>query len=148
MRGDDAAGVQVARRLRVRLEGAGMNEAGIEVRELQGETLALLDAWEGASAAVLVDAVRSGAAAGTIHRFDATSQPLPARLRGSSSTHAIGVGEAIELARALGQLPRHVVLYGVEGTSFDAGVGLSRAVAAVLAPLEEAVLGEARALAG
>ena len=34
------------------------------------------------------------------------SRPLPARLRGSTSTHAVGVGEAIELARALGRLPR------------------------------------------
>lgn len=167
LRGDDAAGVEVARRLRARLQEAREGEARggevsefeearkdragaaapeIEVRELEGETLALLDVWEGADAVVLVDAVRSGAAPGMIHRVDASRKPLPARLRGSSSTHAVGVGEAIELARSLGRLPRRVVLYGLEGAGFDAGAGLSRAVAAAVAPLAEAVLGEARAL--
>jgi hydrogenase maturation protease len=147
MRGDDAAGVEVARRLRARLQGAGAIGAGIEVLELEGETLALLDAWQGASAIVLVDAVRSAALPGTLHRFDATSQPLPTRLRGSSSTHAFDVGETIELARALGRLPRQVVLHGVEGSSFGAGAGFSPAVAAAVSSLTEAVLAEARRLA-
>ena len=43
----------------------------------------------------------------------------PASFR--SSTHAFGVGDAVELARALGRLPRRVVVYGVEGADFAAG---------------------------
>jgi hypothetical protein len=36
-----------------------------------------------------------------------------------------GVAEAIELARALGALSRSLVVYGIEGKNFAAGVGLS-----------------------
>ncbi len=115
----------------------------IATYEHEGEALALLDVWEGAEAVVLVDAIRSGAAPGTIHRVDATATAIPERLRGSSSTHAVGVGEAIELARALGRLPKTVLLFGVEGQRFEAGGGLSGEVEAMVGRLADAVLGEA-----
>ncbi|MFI5005621.1 MAG: hydrogenase maturation protease [Solirubrobacterales bacterium] len=135
LRGDDAAGLHVARRLR-----ADPRSAGIEVRELEGEALALLDIWEGADAAVIVDAVSSGAPPGTIHRMEAEAEPLPSTLRGSTSTHALGLREAIELARALHRLPAHVVIYGVEGRDFEAGTELSTEVEAVLGELAGVVL--------
>ncbi len=138
LRHDDAAGLEIVRRLRARAQAAE-----IAVYEQEGETLALIDVWEGADAVVLVDAVRCGGPPGTIHRFDATAAPIPARLRGSSSTHAVGVGEAIELARALHRLPERVVLFGVEGRRFDAGSGLSKEVEAVAGELADAVLREA-----
>ena len=53
------------------------------------------------------------------------SSPLPVDLFGSSSTHALGVAEAIEIARSLGRLPKQVRVYGIEGASFDYGRGLS-----------------------
>ena len=87
---------------------------------------------------MLVDTVVSGAAPGTIHRFDASDEPIPARaLR--SSTHAIGLAETIELARALGRLPKSVVVYGIEGASFEAGAPLSPDVAAAVARLVERI---------
>jgi len=141
--GDDGAGIEVVRRLRARAQAGG-----IRVRELEGDPLALLDAFGGADAAILVDAVRSGAAAGGAHRADASAGPLPARRRGVASTHAVGVGEAIELARTLGRLPARVLLYGIEGERFDAGAGLSAAVGAAVDTLAERVLAEAFALRG
>jgi hydrogenase maturation protease len=143
LRHDDAAGLEIAQRLRSRA-----NAAGIAVREHEGETLGLLEQWDGVDGVILVDATHSGAPAGTIHRVDASSQPIPAGLSSSSSTHAVGVGEAIELARSLGRLPRRVVLYGVEGCRFDAGSGISGEVQAVIAALADTVLREARELAG
>jgi hydrogenase maturation protease len=44
------------------------------------------------------------------------------------STHAFSVAEAVELARALGELPPKLVLYGIEGKNFDCGIGLSSEV--------------------
>ena len=44
---------------------------------------------------------------------------------GASSTHAVGIGEAIELARTLDRLPGRLIVYAVEGHRFDAGLGLS-----------------------
>jgi hydrogenase maturation protease len=141
LRGDDGAGLEVVRGLAPR----ALAEA-IEVREQEGEALGLLEQWEGAAAAVLVDAVHSGAPAGTIRRVDASSEPIPAALAGSSSTHAVGVGEAVELARALGRLPPATILYGIEGARFDTGSEISPAVREVIPALAEAVLAQALAL--
>jgi len=146
LRHDDAAGLEVARRAR-ELDGQHRpGAARIEFREHEGETLGLLAAWEGAGAVVLADAVHGGGAVGAIHRFDASSRPLPARLEGSSSTHAIGVADAIELGRELGRLPTRVVVYGVTGGRFDAGSGLSDGVREALEVLARRVLEEARGL--
>jgi hydrogenase maturation protease len=111
---------------------------GVEVREIEGDATALVDAWSGAEHVVVVDAAQSGAAPGTVRRFDARSQPLPVRtLR--SSTHAFGVSDAVELARSLGRLPGRLEVYAIEGASFVAGDRLSpsveRAVAEVAGEL-------------
>jgi hydrogenase maturation protease len=101
----------------------------------------LLDAWQDAETAIVVDAAASGADPGTLHRYEATAEPAPARaLR--SSTHAFGLGQAIELARALGKLPSRVVVYAIEGQAFEAGNELSPAVAAAVEPTVAAVLAE------
>lgn len=116
-RGDDAVGLWVVGRLRGWLPT-------VEVLEREGEPTGLMDAWEGARAVWLVDAVSSGAPPGTVRRLEAGSRPLPSRLF-PPSTHAFGLAEAIELARALHRLPERVVVYGIEGERFAAGEGLS-----------------------
>ena len=133
--GDDAAGLAAAQRLRDRVGD------GVEVRELEGEPVSLLEALDGAGEVFLVDAVRSGAQPGTVHRIEATDEPIPATLS-AASTHTLGVGEAIELARALGRLPRRVVLYGIEAESLAAGSELTPAVARAVDEVVERVLAE------
>ena len=135
-RSDDGAGLEVASRLRSR--------AGMVVCETEGEPVGLLDVWEGVDAAIVVDAVSSGAAPGTIHRFDASSSPLPASIAGAPSTHAVGLGQAIELARALGRLPQTLIVYGIEGESFTAGEALSPSVAAMLDAVADKIHQETR----
>ena len=118
-RGDDAAGLEVARRLCA---------AGLRAIAWERDPSNLIDAWEQEPAVILVDAVRSGAAGGTVHRLDASAGALPARLfRGS--THHLSVAEAVELARCLGRLPARVEFIGIEGRRFEAGVGLTPEVA-------------------
>ena len=132
MRGDDAAGVEVVSRLRE------LVPPDVEVVACDEEPSRLIEAWEGADAVVLVDTVTSGAPPGTLHRFDAGKEPIPAReLR--SSTHAIGLAETIELARALGRLPQHVVVHGIEGASFEAGAPLSPDVEAAVSRLVDTI---------
>lgn len=140
LRGDDAAGLLAARRVRERLAGRD-----VAVRELEGDPSALLAAWEGADAVVVLDTMRSGAAAGTVRRFDAAAQPLPAELTGSTSTHALGLAEAVELARALGRLPARLVVLAIEGTGFAAGAALTDGVREGLERLVEAAVAECSA---
>ena len=117
-RGDDAAGREVARRVQ------DLVPEELEVVVCGLEPTRLIDAWDGADAAIIVDAVSSEAEPGSVHRFDATSDPLPSR-EFRSSTHALGIGETIELARAIGRLPSRVVVFGIEGEVFGSGTGLS-----------------------
>jgi hydrogenase maturation protease len=106
--------------------------------EHEGDAAALVEAWTGADHVVVVDAAVSGAAPGTVHRFDARAEPLPARsLR--SSTHGFGVADAVELARALGRLPPRLDVYAVEAADVGAGSGLSPAVARAVEELARAL---------
>ena len=52
---------------------------------------------------------------------------LPRPASGTSS-HALGMPEAIALGHALGRLPGQLVIYGIEGEHFDEGPDLSGAV--------------------
>lgn len=120
-RGDDAVGLVVARRLQAEPHDP------LSVREMSRDGATLLELWKDAEAVIIIDAVQSGAEPGTVYRFDAGAQPIPAALF-RSSTHAFGVAEAIELARALQQLPSRLVVYGIEGKNFAASVDLSAEV--------------------
>ena len=141
-RGDDGVGVVVAHRLAAR--GAD----GIEVA-VHHDPASLLDLWAGRDRVVVVDAVRSGAPAGTVHRLllGAGREPLPASAwaaTGRGGTHALGLATAVELARALHRLPTHLVVLGVEAASFGHGEPLSAPVAAAVPAVVEQVLREVR----
>jgi hydrogenase maturation protease len=133
VRGDDAAGLAVAERVRGRAPRA------VEVVQCEQEPTRLLDAWAGADLALVVDASLSGAEPGTVRRFDAIVDAVPAKTF-RSSTHAFGIGDAVELGRALGRLPERVVVYGIEGDDFALGSGLSDPVAGAVDQVAEAVL--------
>jgi len=136
---DDAAGLLVARKLKAQAGGA------VAVLEHSGEGASLLEAWKGVSSVVVIDAVRSGAAPCQGLRFDATAAALPAEsFRGS--THAFGLCEAVELARCLNQLPRTLIVYGIEGRSFASGVGVSPEVNEAIRSVADAVLEEVAGL--
>lgn len=137
-RSDDGAGTAVARRLRALLT------TGVEIVEESGEGAALIQAWQGATWVIVVDAVRSGAPPGTTHRLDALAAPLPTAFF-HYSTHAFSVAEAVELARSLGEMPPHLIVYGIEGENFAAGVGLTSAVEQAVEAVVEQVALEVRA---
>jgi hydrogenase maturation protease len=124
-RSDDAAGLEVAKRLR------GMQPPGCRILEEEGEPASLIESWALVKEALVIDAVASGAPPGTLHRFDATHGPLPTELF-KGSTHSLGVADAVELARELDKLPPRLAVYGIEGESFETGEGLSPAVEATV----------------
>ncbi len=122
-RGDDGVGPAVADALEAR---------GHAVRRLWGEPAEVLEALSGAAAVVLVDAVRSGAAPGAVSVLDLAGVRLRETAGLRTSSHGLGLGEAVELARALGELPARAALVGVEGARFEPGAGLSPAAAAAI----------------
>jgi hydrogenase maturation protease len=134
-RQDDGAGVAVARRL------ARHRPDRFAVVEHDGEATSLLEAWRGARTVVLVDAVRSGSPPGTIHRFDARAAGLPEDAAWSS-THSIGLPEAVALGRLLDRLPATLLVYGIEGARFGVGSGLSPEVDRAASMVVETLLGD------
>jgi len=117
-RSDDCAGVAVARVLRQ------MHLPGVNVIEQSGEGTVLMEAMTGADAVYLVDAVSSGARAGTVHRIHAHSEPFPRSFH-CYSTHAFGVAQAVNLARTMNILPARFIFIGIEGKNFEQGEHLS-----------------------
>jgi hydrogenase maturation protease len=117
-RHDDSVGCEVAQAIQE------FAIAGVDVREESGEGASLMEAWKGAGFVIIVDAAASDSPPGTIHELDAHARSIPTDFFHYSS-HAFGVAEAIELARALQQLPPRLLVFGIEGRDFSAGVGLS-----------------------
>ena len=101
---------------------------GATYAECDGEPIGLIELWQDANVAVVVDAVRApDARPGRVHRLSA-SHPAAAGAAAASS-HGVDLGDAVALARALDRLPRHLLLYAVEVTDTGFGIGLSDPVA-------------------
>lgn len=131
-RRDDGLGPAAAERLAA---------LGFPAEAVDGDGATLTTLWEGRAFVIALDAMRSGAASGTIRRFDARKQELP-RGCGFFNSHAFGLAEAVETARALNKLPEKLIIFGVEGGDFGWGEELSPPVAAALEELCAAVVAE------
>ncbi len=127
-RRDDGAGLEVVRRAALRVMPGSESPRFLEVPG----ALEFLDLWPGSRFCLVVDAVRTGAAPGTVHSLNLGANP-PSWTRGGS-THGLGVAEALLLAQQLGRAPDKVLLVGIEGGEFGQGVGLSPAVERAVDP--------------
>lgn len=132
-RGDDAVGLHVARRV-------AAENPDLRVVELADPSEALA-VWTPEEVVVVVDAFTSGGDPGDIQVFDAVARTLPTGSWASGGTHAFGIAAVVELGRALGRLPRRLLVVGVEGGRFDRGTPMSDPVAAAVPAAARAVLG-------
>ncbi len=131
LRGDDAAGLEIVRRWqREYAETASLPEIQVQATDTSG--LALLDLFDGMDAAVLVDAVRSQAEPGTLHRLD--PDQLSSATLDSQSSHGWGVAEALQLSCTLepSLKERRLRLVGIEAGQTLMGSDLSPSVQACL----------------
>jgi hydrogenase maturation protease len=117
-RSDDGIGIYVAEKIREK------KIPNITVSEAIGEGTSLIDLWKDNPKVIIVDAASSGNKPGTIHRFEAHKEKIPSKLFGYS-THAFSLAEAIELSRALGNLPKCLIIFGIEGENYTDGSELS-----------------------
>ncbi len=138
LRRDDGCGVAAARSLRPLLAGRAA------VHELTGDATNLLDLWEGADLAVVIDGVRSGSDAGTIRRIEVGPEELGPAFS-PSSTHGLSLAEGVALGRSLGRFPVRLIVYGIEVRDVAMGTGLTapvaRAVREVVARVEREIPG-------
>lgn len=117
LRGDDAAGLLVARRL------AARGLAWLEVRENGGDAIALAAELARCERAVVIDAVSGSMGAGDVLELS----PSELRETGRSSSHGLGLRDALALSELLGGAPA-VRVIGIGGRRFGLGDQPSREV--------------------
>jgi len=137
-RADDGIGPLLAQRL---AGDKSLLKKKVDITPHSGEGASLMHIWEGADKVVIVDAMKSGGKVGELHRFDAIKQTLNHDVFRYSS-HLFGLAEATEMARALGKLPKAMVIFGIEGVEFTFGAAMSPEVAARIPELKKLVRGE------
>ena len=126
LRGDDGFGVLVARQL--------LDRSDIDCQILHGNATEILAAWHGYTRVLILDAMDvKGKAPGTLHDIDLTKEALPAHFF-TSSSHGMGIYEALELGKALDDCPQELRMIGVVGIQFDIGTGLSPQVSQAIEP--------------
>jgi hydrogenase maturation protease len=133
-RGDDAAGLAVVEAL-----AQAALPPGVSLHRCERPMPDLLDALDGADAAIVVDAARTGAPPGAVLRI-ARSELARAL---APSSHALGVAEALALADALGRAPARIEVVGLE-IAEPRGSGLTPAARAGVAAAAHAALEIAR----
>jgi hydrogenase maturation protease len=133
--GDDAFGVEVAKRLAERPlpEGVTVIDFGIRSYDL---AYALMQEWE---LVILVDALPGGGAPGTLYAFE-PELPSEGDIPASLDAHTMNPVSVLQMVHALGGRIGHLLVVGCEPESVepkdDGTMGLS---ARVSAALDEAV---------
>ncbi|MBN0042731.1 hydrogenase maturation protease [Streptomyces actuosus] len=138
-RHDDGVGWAVIACLRERARGRPL-PPGTVLETCDGDPGRLLALWENAALAVVVDAAQADPPRpGRVHRLALDGTPPGPTATSSTSSHGLGLGEAVELSRILGRLPGRLVVYAVEGADHALGRGLSAPVAACVETVADAV---------
>lgn len=88
---------------------------------------------------LIVDAVRSSKLpVGEVIRCEFSAESLQ-KERVQTSTHSLGLAEALELTQVMGQFPRKVVFFGVVGSRFGIGDRPSSQVLDRISPIANEV---------
>jgi len=114
-RGDDGVGPFIAGQLANRLPE-------LTIRSCNGEITGLLGEFEHCNELLLIDAIDAASAnlrPGSVLRLDAGDPALTQSGLRASSSHVLGVMEALTLARTLDLLPDKCAVIGVAGKRFE-----------------------------
>jgi hydrogenase maturation protease len=95
----------------------------------------------------LVDATAPSGTSGKIRVWDVHGGRLTDDVF-HCSTHAFGLREAVELARAMNRFPRTLLIYGIEGKQFCFGAPLSPEVEQAVESVAQQLLELARTTMG
>lgn len=107
--------------------------------QLDGEATRVIEAWRDRQLAIVVDAICTGAPAGTLHDLSVDQLASIDTAAPATSSHYAGLIEALTLGRALRRLPASLRILGIEPEDLDHGLGLSAPVTNSLDALLERV---------
>ena len=93
---------------------------------------------------IIIDAMTFDQEPGTVMRVE--GEDVPAAFRTRISPHQLGLSDLLAAAMLTNELPKNLVLFGVEPASIDIGLDLTDAVEASLGKLIGAVTEELRSI--
>ena len=93
---------------------------------------------------IIIDAMKFDQEPGTVSRVE--GQDVPAAFRTRISPHQLGLSDLLAAAMLTDELPKNLVLFGVEPESLDIGLDLTDTVEASLEKLTGAILEELRSI--
>ncbi|WP_046315201.1 hydrogenase maturation protease [Mycobacterium sp. UM_Kg1] len=133
-RRDDGVGAAAALLVGERLK------SGVHIVTGIADPAGLLEAWDGAALAVVIDATITGRSTpGQVGRWGPEEVDAG---NGSTSSHSLNVARTFALGQALKRAPEALVLLTVEVAEIGYGPGLSPAVAAAVPTLVTLALSE------
>lgn len=133
-RRDDGVGVAAAAAL------DELTPSGVDVVTDIAESVGLLEAWSGATLAVLIDAaITPGISPGRVRRWGVDDLVVAAE---RTSSHTLDLARTYALGQALGQVPDTLVLFTVQAADTGYGIGLTPTVAAAVPNVVDAVMAE------
>jgi hydrogenase maturation protease len=116
------------------------------VELLDGGTsgIELLSYISGRDHLIIIDAIKSGNPPGTVLRVE--GEDVPAQFRTRISPHQLGLSDLLAAATLTDEIPKHLVLFGIEPKEIVMAIGLSDEVRAGMDRLVEVVVDELRRL--
>lgn len=131
---DEGVGVRVVERLAQRYE----LPAQVEVLDGGTAGMALMEHLHGRRHVIVVDAVKSGAAPGTLVTL--TGEAVPTFFAAKISPHQIALADVLALLELSGERPAEITVIGIEPESLDTGLELTSTIARRLDELEAQVV--------
>jgi hydrogenase maturation protease len=112
------------------------------VEVLDGGTsgIELLSYISGKDYLIIIDAIKSGNPPGTVLKVE--GEDVPARFRTRISPHQLGISDLLAAATLTDEIPKQLVLFGIEPKEIVLGIGLSEEVRSSLDRLIQVVVDE------
>jgi hydrogenase maturation protease len=124
---DEGVGIHIVRQLRDR----DISKL-VEIHDIGTSSFELLNVIEGNSHVIIVDAVRMDEKAGTVKKIDLIIEDDISVLPQVTSLHQLDLISTLKMAKGAIDLPKKMVLIGIEPYSLEAGTELSKIVEAAI----------------
>ena len=124
------------------LEEALKEDENIEIIEGLTDGMKLLGPVEDAENLIIIDAINSGKEGGTIIKLE--GDEIPAYFGIKMSIHQLGFQEVLFAAKMRERYPKQIVMYGMQPTSLQLGIGLTETNQSMLNELANVVLDQVK----
>ncbi|WP_210394940.1 HyaD/HybD family hydrogenase maturation endopeptidase [Motiliproteus sediminis] len=133
---DEGIGVRVVEALEQRYQ----IPEGVEVMDGGTAGMELLSSIASREHLILIDAVNTGAAPGTLVKLQ--DDEVPALFKNKISPHQLGISDLLGVLTVTGEMPKKMTLFGVVPFSLDTSTELSESMRQLLDALLEATVTE------